>query len=157
MATDELKHQTDIVGSVKRDGGNAFKMSNRFLIGVPDLAVALPPFAPCVIEVKDLGKVTDRFDRQLEVTPKQFDHMEKHSLPYEVRGLGRVAFVAIHIFHRGEHRLVLMPRQAERLTYQYEEIPAIWAKREVGLYYNLAPMLDYWGAAKLGKQDALRR
>lgn len=155
--TNELKHQTDIVDSVKRDGGNAFKMSNRFLIGVPDLAVALPPFAPCVIEVKDLGKVVDNFNRQLEVTPKQFDHMEKHSEPYEARGLGRVAFVAVHIFHRGEHRLVVMPYQADRLTHRYEETPGMWVRRETGLYYNLAHMLDYWGAAKLGVQDAVRR
>lgn len=148
VSTNEIKHQTDIVKSVKRDGGYAFKMSNRFLIGVPDLFVALPPFAPCVIEVKDLGEVVDEFDRQLDVTEKQADYMENVSLPYEAEFGARVAFVAVHILHRGEHRLVLGPRDMKRLSHRYEEISDTWTRRATGLYYNLAPMLDRWGAAR---------
>lgn len=148
MATNEIKHQTDIKNSVKRDGGHAFKMSNRFLIGVPDLHVALPPFAPCVVEVKDLGVVADKFNRDLGVTEKQARYMADISEPYEGLGLGRVAFVAAHIVHYGEHRLVLMPRQAMRLSWEYSEDAGTWVKRETGLYYNLRPMLKRWGAAR---------
>lgn len=147
MATNEVKHQTDIIKSVKRDGGHAFKMSNRFLIGVPDLHVALHPFAPCVVEVKDLGVVVDKFDRDLGVTEKQGEYLDKIGEQYEGRGMGRVAFVAAHIIHHGEHRLVLMPRQARRLSWQYSEDPGTWVRRETGLYYNLRPMLNRWGAA----------
>ena len=148
MASAELSVQTNIIKSVRRDGGYGRKMSNRFAIGVPDLLVALPSFAPCVIEVKDLGEVVDKFDRQVDVTPKQAEEMRLFSEPFETAKLGRVAFVAVAFKHRGEHRLVLGPRQLARLTHEYENDPRTWVKREVGLYYPLSPMLRRWGAAQ---------
>lgn len=148
MATDELREQTNIVKSVRKDGGYGRKASNRFAIGVPDLTIALPPFAPCVIEVKDFGAVNDSFDRKIDVTDKQAYEMELFSKPYEDQSLGRVAFIAVHLVHRGEHRLVLLPRQASRLSSAYEDDPRMWAKRQVGGYYDMAPMFDRWHAAR---------
>jgi len=145
MATDELQVQTKIVKSVRRDGGYGRKCSNRFAIGVPDLLISLQPFAPCYIEVKDFGKVNDKFDRQIDVTEKQAYELELFSKPYEDARLG---FLAVALVHRGEHRLVLLPREAMRLTSDYEDSPAMWAKREVGGYYNMAPMLRFWRAAQ---------
>lgn len=147
MASDELPVQTKIIKSVRRDGGYGRKASNRFAIGIPDLTIALPPFAPCVIEVKDFGEVNDRFDRQIDVTEKQAYEMEIFSKPYEDAGLGRVAFIAVSLVHRGEHRLVILPHQARRLSSAYEEDTRCWTRRAVGGYYNIAPGLDRWNAA----------
>ena len=155
MATDELGVQTKIIKSVRKDGGYGRKCSNRFAIGVPDLLVALRPFAPCYIEVKDFGKVNDKFDRQVDITEKQAYELELFSKPYEDAGLGRVGFVAVSIVHRGEHRLVLGPREMARLSSDYEATPGMWVKREVGGYYNLSPMLRYWNAAKARERHHL--
>jgi len=148
MAQAELAVQTNIIKSVRRDGGYGRKMSNRFAIGVPDLLIALPTFAPCVIEVKDFGKVADSFDRQIEVTEKQAEEMKLFSKPYEDAGLGRTAFVAVRLIHRGEDRLVVLPRLAERLSSAYEDDPQTWRKRLTGLHYEIAPMLRRWKAAQ---------
>ena len=48
----EVDHQRDIKDSVIRQGGYSFKMSNRFLIGVPDLYIAMPGFPVVLLEVK---------------------------------------------------------------------------------------------------------
>jgi len=148
MAQAELAVQTNIIKSVRRDGGYARKASNRFAIGVPDLTVALQPFAPCLIEVKDFGKVPDSFDRQIEVTDKQAEELKLFSLPYEDAGLGRVGFLAVRVIHRGEDRLVVLPHVARRLTSAYVETPGMWRKRQVGLYYEMGPMLRHWRAAQ---------
>ena len=148
MASHELREQTNIIKSVRQDGGYGRKMSNRFAIGVPDLLIALPDFAPCYMEVKDLGEVNDTFDRQVAVTDKQAYEMKLFSEPFEQQSLGRVAFVAVHIVHRGEHRLVLGPRQMQRLSSAYEADTYTWTKRQVGGYYNLKPMLQRWSAAR---------
>ncbi len=148
MASAELAVQTKIIKSVRQDGGYGRKCSNRFAIGVPDLLVALPHFAPCYIEVKDFGEVNDKFDRQVETTEKQSYELELFSKPYEVAGLGRVGFVAVSLIHRGEHRLVIGPREMARLSHEYEASPLMWTKRMTGGYYALSPMLRYWGAAR---------
>ena len=148
MSQPELAVQTNIIKSVRRDGGYGRKASNRFAIGIPDLNIALAPFAPCLIEVKDFGKVADSFDRQIDVTDKQAEELRLFGEAYEDAGLGRVAFIAVRVIHRGEDRLVLLPRQARRLSSAYEADPRMWRKRQVGLYYELTPMLDRWSAAK---------
>lgn len=148
MASAELNVQTNIIKSVRRDGGYGRKMSNRFSIGIPDLLVALPPFAPCVIEVKDFGEVADKFDRKVDVTEKQAHEMKVFSEPFEAAEWGRVAFVAVALIHRGEHRLIFGPRDMHRVSDAYEAMPMIWTKRQVGGYYPIGPMLRYWGAAQ---------
>lgn len=142
--SNELAFQTNIIKSVRRDGGYGRKMSNRFAIGVPDLLIGLQPFPPCYVECKDLGEVVDRFDRTLGVTPKQREEMRLLSEPYEEQGLGPRAFVAVAFKHRGKNIMVLGPWKMERVSHDYEGVSEIWAERQVGLYYPIRPMLNYW-------------
>lgn len=48
----ELGYQKLIIDVVRDAGGAAFKLSNRFLIGVPDLLVKLPRCEAALLEVK---------------------------------------------------------------------------------------------------------
>lgn len=48
----EVDHQGDIVKAVKRLGGWGKKLSNRFLIGIPDLGIVIRPYGHFIIEVK---------------------------------------------------------------------------------------------------------
>ena len=148
MASAELEVQSKIIMSVRKDGGYARKASNRFMIGIPDLVIALPPFAPCMVEVKDFGVVTDDFDRKVGVTPKQSYEMMLISKAYEDANLGRTAFVAVSLVHKGKHRLVLAPHNIQRLSHAYEKHPCMWTDRQVRGYYRLEPMLRFWKAAQ---------
>lgn len=144
----ELKLQSDIKTSVIRDKGFGIKLSHRFAIGVPDLLLALPPFAPCLVEVKDLGVVVDRFDRKLGVTPMQADTMRKMSGPYERETWGRhTALVLVGFVHRGVHTLVALRRDMDRLTWQYDELHP-WTTRQTGLHYKVGPLLEAVGIAR---------
>lgn len=48
----ETAYQAEIVKAVKELGGWGKKLSNRFLIGVPDLVIVLRPFGTMIVEVK---------------------------------------------------------------------------------------------------------
>lgn len=48
----ELEAQSLVIDAVRSSGGFAFKMSNRFLIGIPDLLMQLPDFGTSLWEVK---------------------------------------------------------------------------------------------------------
>lgn len=48
----ELDYQKLIIDVVRTHGGAAFKLSNRFLVGVSDLLVKLPALPPALLEVK---------------------------------------------------------------------------------------------------------
>jgi len=48
----ELAFQTLTVKSVREADGFAFKLTNKFLVGVPDLFIHLPPFGTGIWEVK---------------------------------------------------------------------------------------------------------
>lgn len=149
----ELDVQAKVCKSAKRDGGYGRKISHKFVVGIPDLLVCLPPFAPCVIEMKDLGPVTALFDRQLAVTPKQALEMERISKPYEVHprlpGPPATACVLVALVHRGEHRLVVADREADRLSHTYELDTGRWVPREPGGYYDLKPLLQWAGIGRI--------
>lgn len=49
---DETSYQHDIIKAVVALGGWGKKLSNRFLIGIPDLGIVLRPFGQMIIEVK---------------------------------------------------------------------------------------------------------
>jgi hypothetical protein len=146
----ELLVQTNIRKSVIREGGYGFKMSNRFLVGVVDLFIALPPYAPCVVEVKDLGTVVDKFSIKLEITPKQAEFMEHVSKPYEdamtrYTPSRRAACVLVALKHRGQHRLVVLPRDAQRLDHTYEASTDAWTERAVGGHYDVKKLFNTVG------------
>jgi len=59
MPVDELKIQRDIILEVQKLGGFAFKMSNRFLVGVPDLFIKMPGYDTTIVEVKFVRAVAN--------------------------------------------------------------------------------------------------
>lgn len=48
----ELDFQAELKKEVKKQGGYAFKMSNQFLVGIPDLFIKLPNFDTAIVECK---------------------------------------------------------------------------------------------------------
>ncbi len=148
MAKAELDVQTKIIKSVRRDGGYGRKLSNKFLIGIPDLLVCLLPFVPCYCEVKDLGEVTDKFDVKIETTPKQKYEMELMSKAYEHSDFHHpTAFVLVALRWRQEHYLVGVPRDTERLNFQFKDKYA-WTIRRTGGYYALKHIMEFLGLMK---------
>lgn len=149
----ELKAQTEIKASIRRDGGYSTKLSHRFSVGIPDLIIALHPFVPILCEVKDLGPVVDRFDRKLDVTPMQDETMRRMSEPYEkmlhpYTPNRRTACLLVAFIHRGVHTLVALQRDMERLTWQYDSLHP-WTTRQTGLHYKVGPLLEGVGIAKV--------
>lgn len=82
MASRELTLQTNIVKSIRQDGGYARRIVDTYQIGVLDLFVALPPFMGTMIEVKHLGPATAPFHRKLKVSSKQRVEIDKLNGPY---------------------------------------------------------------------------
>ena len=153
MAQRELALQTKIIQSIRKDGGHARKMSHRFAIGIPDLLIGMPPYVPCLAEVKDLGIVTANFNLQLDVTEKQALELRRVSEPYEDMFLHtracRTGMLLIGLVHMGEHRLVGLPRSQGRLDAGYEADPLCWVKRQQAGYYEILPLLKAGGIAKV--------
>jgi len=143
VAKEELKVQKQIKDSVIKDGGYGLKLSNKFAIGIPDLGLWLPPFAPSIMEVKDLGPVTEKFNIQLDVTDKQSDTLRRMQSTYSKPVTG----ILVHLIHHGEHRLVIVPRAAQRLNYMYPS--DIYVKRQTGGYYDIASLFEAHGVPKL--------
>ena len=145
----ELDLQSKIWRSAKTDGGYGRKISHKFAVGIPDLLLALPPFAPCLCEVKDMSEVVDDFDRLIGITEKQTEELKRFSEPYEntmtvYTPNKRTAFILVGIKHRGQHRLVALPREATRLDHTYESRGG-WVARSLGGYYNLKPLFEWAG------------
>lgn len=142
----ETDLQTEIKASVIEQGGYSIKMSNRFLVGIPDLLIALPPFAPSMFEVKELGECVDSFDRQLGVTPLQGRNLAKISACY---GSVDVSGVLVGLVYKGDRILVALPRRAERLCAPMLGGPIAFRKRLTGCRYDMAPLLASLNIAKL--------
>lgn len=67
----ELRYQRLIIEVVRDMDGAAFKLSSRFLVGVPDLLIKLPGYEALLLEVKQ-GPMPVRLDKvALAVTPAQ--------------------------------------------------------------------------------------
>lgn len=67
----ELKFQTKLVKSTRAQGGYARKLSHRFVIGIPDLIVHIPNYAPFLLEVKYFPEVSPNSNKLIPTTPKQ--------------------------------------------------------------------------------------
>lgn len=66
----ELDFQRHLVKAALAQGGYAFKMSHRFLVGIPDLFVKLPSYPTTLIECK-MGTINARREVSVDLTPKQ--------------------------------------------------------------------------------------
>ena len=98
----ELDAQRLICKSAVSGGGFAFKMSNRFLVGVPDLLVKIPQYPTMLIEVKlDKSKVKDPID--VEVTPTQGGYLRR------ARAAGMVTGVASFLQRTSRLCLCIVP------------------------------------------------
>ena len=138
----ELALQTDIIRSVRQQGGWARKMSNRFLVGMPDLVMALHPFAICIAEVKDLGPVTEKFDRKLDVSPKQRHELRMIHVAYWDKmniytPKRRASLLLVGATLGRRHMLTALPWDAKRVTYE-----ATWVDRQVGGVYDIKALLE---------------
>jgi hypothetical protein len=147
----ELNLQRDIKKSAIRDGGSGFKLSNRFSVGIPDLHLSLPSFAPCIVEVKDLGECVPSFDRQLDVTPKQRHTMNQLNAPYAP--IGPVSFLLVGLTWQKERFLVVLPAHTERLSAHQLQGPlragSMVTGRATGGYYGLRPLWDAIGVPRV--------
>lgn len=66
----ELQAQSLVVKAVRDDGGYAFKLAHKFLIGIPDLLIQIPGHGTSLWEVK-LARKTLLSDTALNLTAKQ--------------------------------------------------------------------------------------
>ncbi len=141
----ETDLQTDIKKSVREQGGYAFKLTNAYTIGIPDLLIALPPFAPCTVEVKELGDVTDKFDQTLRLTEKQRHELKGISKPYNTAGAGDVSFILVGLVYQRQRLLIPLPKEVERLSYRLL-VPACDAwKRLTGGRYDIKGIMENLG------------
>lgn len=143
--TKETDLQRDIRKSVVKLGGYAIKLSNRFTIGVPDLLIALAPFAPCYAEVKKLDKCAPFFDRQLDVTPKQRHELKSMSDQYAAP----VSFIFVGVEWDGDRYLYGGYNNEDRLTGAMMRITDSKVPRETGGFYNIAHLLKSMGAGRM--------
>lgn len=148
----ELKVQADIVKSVKADGGWAKKLSHRFVIGIPDLLIALYPTIPFLAEVKDLGEVGATFSRKVDTSPKQahelttFDEVYYARLtPYSPKQ--HAAVVIVGWVHEGTRWLTMLPHGTTKVTH---EAPAV--HRRTGGYYPIGPLIELYGGLAVIKE-----
>src|SRR6185312_12383623 len=76
----ELGIQRLLVEACITQGGFAHKMSNRFLVGVPDLFVKMPDWPTTIVEVKYAPKVRRDGTVALELSPHQSRHIARIQL-----------------------------------------------------------------------------
>jgi hypothetical protein len=164
MGLRELPFQSDVIKSVRKQGGYAIKISHKFSVGIPDLLIALPPFAPFIAEAKDFGEVGEKFDRKVEVTSKQAVELERISSRYEKMPLmeytknHRAGIVIVHFIQKRRHYMAAIPRPKDlinltdsRLTSDVSRDQVV--EREVGNHYpNLARLFDTMGIIKVRPQ-----
>ena len=138
MSRNELKLQAEICKSVIEQGGWAKKLTNQFTIGIPDLLISLPGFIPCLAEVKDFGEVGDKFDRQIDLSPKQRHEL----LAFDKVNIGS-AVLLIGLKWRNEHYLVALPPATQRLSHLYRDDAWRYRKRLTGCKYDRVGLFKY--------------
>ena len=139
----ELSFQKEIIDSAKAAGGYGFKLTNRFTIGVPDILVSVPMYAPSLFEAKHLGDVVANFDRQTGVTPLQQEQMKRWNATQPFAIAAQLVFIK----HLGSERAVLIPAHIDRITYQYERLDQ-WVTRS-----KSEPRWDVCSLLKMLRRD----
>ncbi len=142
----EIQLQTHIVKSVRKDGGYARKLSNRFQVGIPDLIISMPSFAPCFAEVKDFGEVKGEFDRDIGLTEKQAHELTKISKSQ----IYPIAMVLIGFTQAKKHYLMYLPHTARRVSSSaMKGVLSPIIRRDVGSYYNMRLILQHLDVARI--------
>lgn len=149
----ELDIQREICQSVRREGGWAKKLTNRFTIGIPDLLIARFPSIPFIAEVKDLGQVRDTFSRKLDVTEKQshelrtFDQAisDPHADATNHAAAKRYAAVVLVGWAWGRDRwLAMLPPDADHITMGPDRNHPM-VHRQAGGYYPIGSLIQLFG------------
>lgn len=109
MARNELWAQRIIVDALRASGGFAFKMSHKFLVGVPDLFVKLPEAPASFWEVKIKDRPANPVDFSLPLTPPQKNWLRDYN------GAGGVCGVVSVL--RGPAELYLAVVRYEVISY----------------------------------------
>lgn len=152
MARKELVLQSNIVKSVRDQGGHARRWVDKFQVGMPDTIICLPPFVPAICEVKDLGDVGATFSRLIGITPKQQEELRRWDVPYSdyqsVYAYGRhSAFILVGWTNEGQHYLTALGRTQDRLAWDGS---GTFVKRETGgKYPGLRRLLGTVGIAEI--------
>jgi hypothetical protein len=79
MRTTELKDQSDIIRSIKAQGGHARKWASGWQMGMPDIVASFPGVGPFLMEVKQMGDARPTPNLKLEVTEKQRLELKTYS------------------------------------------------------------------------------
>lgn len=73
----ELSLQALVVGSVRRNDGFAFKMANRFLVGIPDLLIQVLGCPTSLWEVKQGPELYQGTRVKFNLTPHQYSFLNR--------------------------------------------------------------------------------
>lgn len=144
MALNELKLQRLVVDAVTQHGGFAFKMSNRFLAGIPDLFVQIPAYPTSIWEVKISQPAQTRGYCNMKVTPLQWQALSRHRAAGGLGGvisflkrdngwcvtirseLGTNLIVDNHILLvRGKREKIIVDELKRSLAWQMEQIGSL--------------------------------
>lgn len=105
----ELQFQRHLIKAAIDLGGHAFKMSNRFLVGVQDLFVKLPGQPSALIECKHYHWPVKSTVLKVEATPKQLHEIVKTRKAGQSSGI-----CAIFETTKGEGWIVAYPAGENR-------------------------------------------
>lgn len=83
----ELELQKLVVDSVRMGGGFAFKLANRFLVGIPDLFIKLPTFPSALYEVKIARISRDKKVAHYKISPLQWKTLDEYLMAGGVGGI----------------------------------------------------------------------
>jgi hypothetical protein len=81
-----------IKASVRRQKGCAISLAAPMMVGLPDLFVAMPNYAPVLLEAKWLGEVKNKFNRKMNFTELQIKYIKDCNLVTSETALGIVGF-----------------------------------------------------------------
>lgn len=148
----ELDLQSQIIKSVRKDGGYGRKISHKFSVGIPDLLLGLFPFVPIIAEVKDFGVVTAKFDRQIDTTLKQEHELDLFTKQYQTEitpytPSRYTSAILVRFILGGKHFLAVCDPYQRRLTWEHPR--DLLVERVAPTYFNLAPAFDRVGIAKV--------
>lgn len=132
----ELSLQKDVVDAVREAGGFAFKLTNRFTVGVADLLVKLPGEATRMVEVKfrkDYKNVAAIV--KFKITPMQRSFLTKYR---DAGGQGGLMVFANNpdnkTIYMGFRPLTYAYWESPEFLFQKHEMVALpregWAKNE---------------------------
>lgn len=75
----ELSLQALVTSAIRKNGGFAIKLANRFLVGVPDLMIQIPGYPTTLWEVKRGNELWQGTKVKFGLTPMQYNLLDRFS------------------------------------------------------------------------------